>query len=196
MPTATTRDKQLTKTINHKTGTTAVMIRREFNGPDGQWWPMEPIDASQDAAAINAFDASFTGSQQAQITQLTADIAAANAAKQQAESDKAAAIEQLQAANARIAELEAQLNPTQPTEVTPAQIRVWLVTHGVELAQVDAFIASIPDPVQREIARIKWEYGVAVIRTDPLVQQLGLALHMTAEQIDAAFAEASQLWSV
>lgn len=114
MTTATTRDKQLTKTINHQTGTTAVMIHREFNGPDGQWWPMEPADASQDAAAIDAFDNSFSGSQQAQIAQLTAGITSANSAKQQAESDKAAALEQLAAANARIAELEAQINPPNP----------------------------------------------------------------------------------
>ena len=77
--------------------------------------------------------------------------------------------------------------------VTPAQIRVWLVSRGISLAQTEQFIAAIPDPMTREIARIKWEYGVTVLRTDPLVVAFARALGMTDEQMDAAFEEASRL---
>lgn len=69
----TTRDKQLIQTINHNNNTTAVMLMREFLGPDNQWWPMQPIDASQDSAAIDAFSKSLIGSQQSQITTLTTE---------------------------------------------------------------------------------------------------------------------------
>ena len=133
----TTRDKQLVQTINHSNNTTAVMLLREVLGPDNQWWPLLPIDASHDAAAINAFDSSLAGSQQAQIAQLTterdslqsdydAKVNDANAKQAQIDSlteqvatltserDARPTQAQLDAANARIAELEAQLSPPNP----------------------------------------------------------------------------------
>lgn len=72
------------------------------------------IDANGLPQEVQDAIASINSSLQTQVDTLTADIAAANAAKQQAESDKAAALEQLAAANARIAELEAQINPPNP----------------------------------------------------------------------------------
>jgi hypothetical protein len=91
------------------------------------------------------------------------------------------------------AEIDALKNPAAPQAVTPAQIRVWLVSRGISLAQTEQFIASIPDPMTREIARIKWEYGVTVLRTDPLVVAFAQALGMDEQQTDQAFEEASRL---
>jgi hypothetical protein len=80
-----------------------------------------------------------------------------------------------------------------PTEVTPAQIRVWLISQGVTMAQVDAFLDAIEDNTQREIAKAKWEYGIVVYRTDPLVVAFAQALGMTESQMDAAFIAASEI---
>ena len=120
------------------------MLLREFIGPDNQWWPMNPIDASQDSASIDAFSQSMVGSQQTQISTLTAErdslqseltelqadydakVGDNNAKQSQidalteqvatltAERDARPTQQQLDAANELIAELEAQLNPPNP----------------------------------------------------------------------------------
>lgn len=65
----------------------------------------EPVNVND--AAFNSFATAFSA---AAVNQLEA----ANTAKQQAELEKETASSQLDAANARIAELEAQLNPPNP----------------------------------------------------------------------------------
>jgi hypothetical protein len=80
-----------------------------------------------------------------------------------------------------------------PVEVSPAQIRIWLISQGIALSQVDGFIDAIEDTTQREIARVKWEYGLVVRRNDPLVVAFAAALGMTSEEMDAAFLTASEL---
>jgi hypothetical protein len=79
-----------------------------------------------------------------------------------------------------------------PTSVSPAQIRIWLISQGIALSQVDGFIDAIEDATQREIARTKWEYGLVVLRTDPLVIAFATALGMTESQMDAAFLAATK----
>jgi ribose 5-phosphate isomerase len=78
-------------------------------------------------------------------------------------------------------------------EVSPAQMRVWLVLHGVTMAMVDAFIDAIPDETQRELAKIAWEYGLVVRRSDPMVSAFAMQLQMTEQQMDQAFEDASKL---
>lgn len=85
----------------------------------------------------------------------------------------------------------AVIPPTPPTQVTPAQIRLWLQSQGITLDFVEQFIDSIPDASARAEARIRWEYGLSVMRTDPMVLEFATAIRMTSGQIDAAFLEAS-----
>lgn len=143
-----------------------------------------PIDAAQLSELLPLFNASLIVERDSLNQQL------ASLATLQAERDTLSAeVEQLRV------EVDALRNPPRPQEVTPAQLRVWLIQHAGPdvLAQIDTMINQIDDPATREIARVKWEYGVAVLRTDPLLAQFGQALGFTSEQMDQAFAEASQL---
>ena len=98
---------------------------------------------------------------------------------------------------AKVAELETKVveltPPPKPESVTPAQIRIWLLSNGIDLETVTGMIAAIPDETIRKIAQVRWEYGLVVLRDDPLVQQMGSALGLTVEQMDAAFLAASQI---
>ncbi len=99
--------------------------------------------------------------------------------------------------DAKIAELEATIveltPPPKPESVTPAQIRIWLLSNGIDLETVAGMIQAIPDETTRKIAQVRWEYGLVVLREDPLVQQMGAALGLTVQQMDAAFVAASQI---
>jgi hypothetical protein len=80
-----------------------------------------------------------------------------------------------------------------PESVTPAQIRLWLIANygPTILAQIDGMLAAIPDLTQREAARVRWDYGLVVLRGDPLIVQFGLALGLSELQINQAFVDAS-----
>ena len=78
-----------------------------------------------------------------------------------------------------------------PHEVTMRQVRLALLAAG-KLAQVDAAIASMPEP-QRTAASIEWEYSNALQRSNPFVAQLGAALGIDDAAIDALFVAASKL---
>jgi len=80
-----------------------------------------------------------------------------------------------------------------PATISPRQIRLWLVTHGVSLSSVDAAIDSIENELLREQTKIEWEFSPYVERNHPMINTLGAALGLTGEQIDTAFIEASNL---
>lgn len=80
-----------------------------------------------------------------------------------------------------------------PTSISARQARLWLVSHGVSLASVDAAIASLADPVTRESVRVEWEYGTEVHRASPWLAALGPALGLDSSTLDAAFREAATL---
>ncbi len=82
--------------------------------------------------------------------------------------------------------------PTPVTAVTMRQARLALLGAGL-LDDVDAAIASIPDPVQRKAAQIEWEYATIVERNSALIQQLAPALGLTEAQMDELFATAARL---
>ena len=82
--------------------------------------------------------------------------------------------------------------PSTPDSVTAAQIRKWLVRHGITLAQVDAAIAALPDSV-REETQIEWEYEPVIHRSSSMLAQMAAGFGMDAAAIDAAFLEASGL---
>lgn len=77
-------------------------------------------------------------------------------------------------------------------DVTPRQIRQALILSGVSLEQIDAAIDSLPEPT-RSLAKVEWEYSVAFIRTNPLVESVGLMLGWTSEQLDNLWVMAGKL---
>lgn len=68
--------------------------------------------------------------------------------------------------------------------LTSRQLRLGLVGGGVMPAQVDAAIAAITDDVARAVAEIEWEYASQFERDHPLIEQVGMALGLSVEQID------------
>lgn len=77
--------------------------------------------------------------------------------------------------------------------LTARQLRLGLVLNGFTLAQVEATIEAIEDEQDREVARIEWEYASQFDRAHPLIEQVGAALGLTPEQIDAMWNEAITL---
>lgn len=70
-------------------------------------------------------------------------------------------------------------------ELTKLQLRLGLLSAGLTAAVVEAAIAKIADPDQRERAMIFWQDSTSYTRTHPLVAALGTALGLEADQIDA-----------
>jgi len=77
--------------------------------------------------------------------------------------------------------------------LTARQLRLGLVAAGFSLGDVEAAIDAIEDQTDREVARIEWEYATTFERSHPLIEQVGAALGLTPEQIDAMWAEAATL---
>ena len=89
-------------------------------------------------------------------------------------------------------EVAAFLNPPPPMPtLTSRQLRLGLVLNGISLSSVEAAIDAIEDETDREVARIEWEYATTFERSHPLVNQIGAALGLTPEQIDAMWTEAA-----
>jgi hypothetical protein len=76
---------------------------------------------------------------------------------------------------------------TSSASVTARQARLVLLAHGL-LNTVDAAIANMP-----AAAKVEWEYATEIRRDSPLVAALASTLSLTSPDIDALFAEASQL---
>jgi hypothetical protein len=90
--------------------------------------------------------------------------------------------------------IEPYVPPPEPLRpLTARQLRLGLVLNGISLPSVEAAIDAIEDPTDREVARIEWEYATTFERSHPLVNQIGAALGLTPEQIDAMWAEAAAL---
>lgn len=87
--------------------------------------------------------------------------------------------------------------PTAPLpfpSITATQLRLALLGLGIAGATVEAAISAMPGTdMQREAARIQWEYSTAFERQHPLVVAIGAALGLTGTQIDNAWMEASML---
>lgn len=148
---------------------------------------------------------------QTDLATKTTELATATQAKTTLETQVATLTEQLSTSTtqlssattelstleAKVSELEATVveltPPPKPESVTPAQIRLWLIANGISLDTVEQMIAAIPDDTTRAAAQVRWEYGLVVLRDDPLVQQMGTALGFTTEQMDTAFLAASQI---
>jgi hypothetical protein len=80
-----------------------------------------------------------------------------------------------------------------PASVSARQIRLWLVTHGIPLASVDAAIDSIADATARETVRVEWDYAPYVERSHQFLVPLAAALGLDEASIDQAFREAATI---
>jgi len=78
-----------------------------------------------------------------------------------------------------------------PSAVAMRQARLALLSVGI-LDDVEIAIGNLPSP-QKEAARIEWEYSNEVQRYNGFVAQLGPALGMSSEQLDALFIAAGKL---
>lgn len=85
--------------------------------------------------------------------------------------------------------------PRAPTlrSLTQRQFRLALVGAGIAQVQVDAAIAAIPDPVERETASIEWQFASEFRRDHPLIDAIGGTLGLTSAQIDAIWLAAQGL---
>lgn len=77
--------------------------------------------------------------------------------------------------------------------LTPRQLRLWLIGAGLTPEAVDTQIDAIPDATERARARVEWDFATVYHRAHPLVGQLGAALGLSPAQIDAAFLAAARL---
>jgi hypothetical protein len=80
-----------------------------------------------------------------------------------------------------------------PETVTNSQARDALTLRGIFPHEVLAMINLIPDPVQKQLALNKWEYGNQLERAHPMLNALAPLLGLTQADIDAIFREASAL---
>ncbi len=92
--------------------------------------------------------------------------------------------------DATLEELEA-MKPPVPSEVTMRQARLALLAIG-KLDQVVPAIEAL-EGVDRDVARIEWEFSSAVVRTRPLVCMLGEALGLDDGALDQLFITAAEL---
>lgn len=77
-----------------------------------------------------------------------------------------------------------------PASVTAVQARQYLLSRGL-LAGVDAAIATIPSPLDREMVRVWWEYEPVLRRDSPQVARWAAACQMTDAQVDDCFRQAA-----
>ena len=76
--------------------------------------------------------------------------------------------------------------------ISMRQCRLQLVKMGLDEA-VEAAIEGMTDPLHKKFAKIEWEYATEVKRYNGWVEQIASMLHITPEQIDDMFIEASRL---
>lgn len=83
--------------------------------------------------------------------------------------------------------------PAVPASISARQIRLWLISHGISLTQIDDLINAIPDQSEREYTRVEWEYAPYVERNHPMVATFASALNLSEADIDNGFIEAVTL---
>lgn len=91
---------------------------------------------------------------------------------------------------ARAVEIRRRSLPT----LTAAQLRLALLSLGLAATHVESAIAAMPvTEMEREAARIQWEYATTFQRDHPLVVAIGVALGLADAQIDQAWLQAASL---
>jgi len=79
-----------------------------------------------------------------------------------------------------------------PRPLTRRQLRLWLLGRGIMGADIEAAIATLPAG-ERDTALIEWQDSSEYRRDHPVLAQVAAVLGLTAEDIDAGWAEAVAL---
>ncbi|MBB4407105.1 hypothetical protein [Agrobacterium radiobacter] len=88
-------------------------------------------------------------------------------------------------------EVIAFLNPPEVLlPITKRQLRLTLVRNGIALSTVEAAIASMPEGLPKEEAKIEWDDASTFNRNHPTLLLIASALGMTEAQVDAMWREA------
>ena len=83
--------------------------------------------------------------------------------------------------------------PVEPIpDITARQIRQAMILNGISVAQVEAAIDSLPEPI-RSLASAEWEYSNVYVRSRPLVSQVGQILGLSSQQLDDLWRFAANL---
>lgn len=83
--------------------------------------------------------------------------------------------------------------PSAVPDVTARQLRLWVISQGRALSEIDAAIAALPEEA-RPAAQVEWEYATVYQRAHPLIGLLAPGIGLTTpEAIDQAFREAAIL---
>lgn len=83
-------------------------------------------------------------------------------------------------------EIEAR-KPKPPNECTPRQFRLAMLQTGLNPDMIDIMIDGIQDEMERKVARIEWEYSIAIKRTHPLISTFASELGLTTKDINDLF---------
>lgn len=68
-------------------------------------------------------------------------------------------------------------------DLTPRQLRLALLTYGVDLTMITTAINSMPEP-SRSYASISWDYAISFERRSPMISGVAAILGLTSEEID------------
>ena len=83
------------------------------------------------------------------------------------------------------------LNPPEVlSPITKRQLRLTLVRNGISLETVEAAIASMPEGLEKEEAKIEWADASTFNRNHPTLLLIAAALGLTEAQVDAMWREA------
>ena len=78
----------------------------------------------------------------------------------------------------------------QMPKLTRRQFRLALVTNGYDLAEIEALIASIEDPLQRQIIQIEWQDSTVFERTSNSLNYMATLLELDRDQINTLWQQA------
>jgi hypothetical protein len=92
-----------------------------------------------------------------------------------------------------VIECEPTDQPEVPKTISARQIRLWLLSSGIFLTQIDTLIDNIDDPQQRDVTRVEWEYAPYIERNHPMVAVFAEALGLSSAAVDQAFILAATL---
>lgn len=85
-----------------------------------------------------------------------------------------------------------ELRATMP-DLTARQFRLGLLNSGLMPSQVTAAIETLPAGLDKETAKVEWEYATTFRRMHPLIATVGAALGLDEDQIDAMWRSAQNL---
>ena len=77
--------------------------------------------------------------------------------------------------------------------LTRRQFRLALVANGYNLSDIEALIAQIPDPIQRQFTQIEWQDANTFERHNPSLLLMASMLEISSDQLNQMWAQALAL---